>query len=85
MRNFTTRKIVGFQLVGVDRDAGFRCRDASVHDERIGHAAQIHGQKIDDAHRRVGDAGAQPEIEELGNDQEDDQSEHDGAADEEEL
>ena len=67
--NIATGEVVGLQWVGIDSDTGFYCRDAAVHDEAHGHAAQPHPDELGEGNRRIGQFGTQPGAEEIQQDE----------------
>ena len=85
MRHFTPGEEMRLKLIGADGDAGLGGGDAGIDDQGIGHAAQPHGEQRGKTDRCIGDACPQPEIEKLGDHQEQDESDNDSSADEEDF
>ncbi len=78
-----TGEVVGFELVGEDGDAGFGSGDAGIDEEGVGYAAQPHGDEGGEANGAVGDTGAEPDVKEFADEEEDDKRQNKGDSDEE--
>ena len=85
VRHLTTGQEVRFELVGIDGDTGFGGGDACIDDEGVRHASQPHGEQRGETHRRIRNASAEPEIEKLRDEEEENKGDDNGDANTEDF
>ena len=83
--DITAGEVVGFEVVGRYFDIGLGSGNAVVDDERGGDFAQLHEEEVEEADGRSGDAGLQPEVEEIDDEEEEDKSDEACGGEEDEL
>ena len=64
-----------FERIARDIDARFHRGDAVIDDQAHRHFSQTHPEHFEQSHRRIGEAGAEPEVEEPENEDAQDKSE----------
>src|SRR5690348_17131352 len=65
MTHVATRKIMRFQWIAPNIDAGFYSSDAIVHNQTDWHFAQPHPDHFPETHRRICDSRPEPKTEKV--------------------
>ena len=86
LANIPASEVMGFQCVrGTEIQASFLRCDMAIDDQRYGNSSEPHGDELSHGDRGVGDLGAQPDVEELEENDDDKQGDKNDEPEEGEL